>query len=448
MSGAREVALQVLRDVFPVDDATARGAQEAFDYRAGKGALDARDRAFATELAYGSIKMRRALDWYLAPFVGDRAKALPPVIAEILRLGAFEFVYTKADEHATVFELVNLAKKYGHKGVAGLTNAVLRSFLRNRPSPPERSSFESDDDYLGTVHSLPTWMVRRMRSAFPDDVEAICAAVNLPAQAAIVVNRLRASVDAIEATLRDGGVNVRRSPFADEALVATGTAWIRAHEREARSAWWVQSESSAMPVAVLNPQPGEAVLDVASGRGNKALQAGARMISEGVFDGTLLCIERDERRAKILQARLDEGGVPAGVVVGDATVELLAHDQRFDRVLVDAPCTGVGVIARHPEARWRKRPDDAERLAVSQLAMLERVATHVHEGGSLVYAVCSFDPHETEEVVDAFVRAHGFSRSAVPAAFEPLLTAAGDVLVPPGLDGRDGFYIARLDKVP
>ena len=448
MSGARDVALQVLRDVFPADGSNGRGAQEAFDYRAGKGALDARDRAFATELAYGSIKMRRTLDWYLAPFVGDRAKQLPPVIAEILRLGAFEFVYTEADEHATVFELVNLAKKYGHRGVASLTNAVLRSFLRDRPVPPDRASFENEDDYLATLHSLPTWLVRRMRSSFPDDVEAICAAVNLPAQAAIVVNRVRASVDALEEKLRDGGVRVQRSPFADEALVATGTAWLRAHERDARSSWWVQSESSAMPVALLNPQPGESVLDVASGRGNKALQSGARMAADGALEGTLLCIERDERRAQILQARLEEGGIPAGVLVGDATTELLQHDQRFDRILIDAPCTGVGVIGRHPEARWRKRPDDAERLAISQLAMLERMAVHVHEGGSMVYAVCSFDRHETVEVVDAFVRAHGFSRAPVPAAFESLLTAEGDVLVPPGVEGRDGFYIARLDKVP
>lgn len=446
MSGAREVALAVLRDVFPADGAEGRGAQEAFDYRAGRASLSARDRAFATELAYGSIKMRRALDWYLAPFIDDRGKKLPPAILEVLHLGAFEFVYTKADEHATVFELVNLAKKYGHSGVARLTNAVLRSFLRDRPAPPERASFESDDDFLGTLHSLPTWLVRRIRAAFPNDVAAICEAVNLPAQASIVVNRLRANVDAVETTLRDGGVTVRRSPFVDEVLVAKGTAWLRAHERDARSAWWVQSESSAMPVAVLNPQPGEAVLDVASGRGNKALQSGARMSEDGTFDGSLLCVERDEKRAKVLQTRLEEGGIPAGVVVGDATAELLQPDQRFDRVLVDAPCTGVGVIGRHPEARWRKRPDDAERLAVTQLAMLERAASHVHEGGSLVYAVCSFDPHETHEVVDTFSRTHGFSRAPVPAAFASLLTDSGDVLVAPGVDGRDGFYVARLDR--
>ena len=445
-SNARDVALQVVRDVFPPDGRNERSAQEAFDYRASKAGLSPRDRAFATELAYGSIKMRRTVDWYLAPFVGDRSTPLPPAIAEILRLAIYEFAYTKADEHATVFEFVNLAKKYGHKGVAGLVNAVLRSFLRDRPPAPHRDLFDSDDEYLGTLYSLPTWMVKRVRDVFPENVEAICAAVNDPPQSAIVVNRLKASVDAIALAMEAAGIGVTRSSFAEEALLTDAAAAVRARERDARSEWWIQSESSAMPVAVLNPQPGEAAIDIASGRGNKALQIGARMRGESGFEGTLLCVERDERRSSILGKRLEEGGVPAALVIGDATTELLPPEQRFDRALLDAPCTGLGVIGRHPEARWRKSPDDAERLAITQGALLARLAPHLHEGGVLVYAVCSVDPHETFEVVDAFLRSHDYARAAVPLAFEPFLDARGDVTVPPGIDGRDGFYIARLER--
>src|SRR5579872_3809076 len=119
---ARELALAIVRDVFPPAGSPApeRGAQEALDYRARKAQAGPRDRAFATELAYGSIKMRRTLDWYLRPFVGERRTALPPVVAEILRLAAYELTFTRADEHATVFEFVNLAKRYGHRGLANL----------------------------------------------------------------------------------------------------------------------------------------------------------------------------------------------------------------------------------------------------------------------------------------------------------------------------------------
>ena len=127
---AREVALQVVRDVFPPAGGGAeRGAQEALDYRLEKSDLDARDRAFATHLAFGAVKMRRTLDWYLQPYVGSREKALPPVIGEILRLAIYEIRYTNSQPHATVSQWVGLAKRFGHRGTAGLVNAVLRGFL-------------------------------------------------------------------------------------------------------------------------------------------------------------------------------------------------------------------------------------------------------------------------------------------------------------------------------
>jgi 16S rRNA (cytosine967-C5)-methyltransferase len=439
---AREVALQTVRDVFPPPGSgTERSAQEALDYRIRKANLDVRDRAFATELAYGSIKMRRALDWYLESFIGERKTQLPAAIHEILRLAVYELVYTRADTHATVFEFVNLAKRYGHRGVANLVNAVLRSFIRERPLDPTRDLFESDDEYLGTRYSLPSWLVRQWRTVFGAQVEAICSAINEPARSAVTVNTLRSNVPEIVERFAGLGIATVRSAFAPDSLLVDNPAKVRGLESQAKGAWWVQSESSAMPVEVLHPQPGEAILDVCSGRGNKALQIGARMLGEG----TELCIEREARKAAVLQARLEEAGIAAGVIVGDATASLLQPGQRFDRILVDAPCSGIGILGRHPEARWKKQPGDGERLALTQRALLEALAPSVHEGGALVYAVCSTDPRETIEVVEWFLSKANVERGLIPAAFEPFITEEGDVLVPPGLDGRDGFFIARLE---
>lgn len=439
---AREVALQTVRDVFVAPGGgTERGAQEALDYRARKADLSPRDRAFATELAYGAIKMRRALDWYLEPFIGERRTQLPPVIHEILRLAVYELVYTRADTHATVFEFVNLAKRYGHRGVANLVNAVLRSFLRDRPLEPTRERFESDDEYVGTRYSLPTWLVRQWRTVFGDRLESICAAVNDPARTAVTINTLRTNAVAAIERFAAEGITATPSVFVSESMVVDAAAAVRAAEPQAGGVWWTQSESSAMPVAVLNPQPDEAVLDVCSGRGNKALQIGARMAGAG----TELCIERDTRKAQILESRLEAAGIGADIIVGDATRPLLVSGQRFDRVLVDAPCSGVGVVGRHPEARWKKQPGDGERLALTQRAMLEALTPSIHEGGALVYAVCSTDPRETVEVIEWFRSTANFERGLIPAAFEPFITDAGDLLVPPGLDGRDGFFITRLE---
>ncbi len=440
---AREVALQTVRDVFPASGGgPERGAQEALEYRARKANLDTRDRAFATELAYGAIKMRRALDWYLHPFIGERANQLPPVIREILRLAVFELVYTKPDEHATVFEFVNLAKHHGHRGVANLVNGVLRSFLRDRPQPPMPEDFENADDYLATRYSLPTWIVRQWRATFGDEIEEICAGVNEPARTSITVNGIKAEPNEIAERFREAGVSTDPSTFVPESLAVSDGGYARRHEGSAKGAWWIQSESSAMPADVLNPQPGEAILDVCSGRGNKALQIGSRLTDEG----SLLCIEIDERKAETLQERLEAGGIPAGVIIGDATGELLGPEQRFDRVLIDAPCSGIGIVGRHPESRWKKQPGDGERLSHTQRAILDRIAPAVHEGGALVYAVCSTDPRETIEVVEWLRLHHNFERGLIPARYESLLTDEGDVRVAPGIGGRDGFFIARLER--
>jgi 16S rRNA (cytosine967-C5)-methyltransferase len=442
---AREVALAVVRDVFPPPGTPAssdRGAQESLDYRSRKAKLAQRDRAFATELAYGSIKMRRALDWYLEPFLGERAQTLPPAVREILRLAVFELVYTQPDVHATVFEFVNLAKRYGHRGLANLVNAVLRSFLRDRPSPPERGSFETDADYLGTRYSLPTWLVRQWIDLFGERAEVVCSAVNDPAQPAIVVNATKRSRDDVAGTLADAGVTTRPSTLAADCLLIETGGGLTALEHDARGAWWMQSESSALPVAILNPQPLEDILDVCSGRGNKALQISTRLAGEG----TLVCVEREAKKTALLGKRLDEAGFVAAVVTGDAAEPVLDAARQFDRVLVDAPCSGVGVVGRHPEARWKKQGTDGERLAITQRAILEESARHVRTGGALVYAVCSTDRRETTEVVDWFLARENFERGLIPAAYEPFLTADGDVVVPPGIEGRDGFFVARLER--
>lgn len=428
-----------MRDVFPASGSHAieRTAQAAFDYRVRRSKLDERDRAFAAELAYGAIKMRRALDWHLESFVTH--KALPQVVREILRLAAYELIYTRADVYATVFEWVNLAKRFSHRGLGNLVNAVLRSLLRAKPEEPLRESFPTDDEYVATRYSLPTWLVRQWRQVFELQLEAICAGVNAPARAAVVVNALKGGVEAAADRLRACGVETTRSHYVAESLLLDRASVSRVRDD---GAWWPQSESSAMAVDVLGPQPGEAILDVCTGRGNKALQIGARL--EG--HGSLCCVELDARKITTLRRRLEEAGIAAAIVTGDATAKIVPDDGRFDRVLVDAPCSGIGVVGRHPEARWKKQGSDGERLALTQRALLERAAEHVYPGGALVYAVCSTDPRETTEVIDWFLSGQNFERGLIPAAYEPFLNGEGDVLVPPGIEGRDGFYIARVER--
>ena len=437
---ARSVALAVARDVF-APAAAARNAQESLDYHLRKESLDGRDRGLATQLAFGAIKMRRLCEWYLRPYISGRESTLPPVIGEILRLAVFELVTLRSAPHGVVNEWVGLAKRFGHRGTAGLVNAVLRGFLRDEPAPPSLADFPSEDDFLATAHSYPTWIVKQLRAAFGGEkLEDVLQAANAPPQPAVRVNTLKMDVAAARAWFSGQGVSADQSAFVEEVLLLSDGAFAHVNEAAAHGNWAIQSESAAMPVDIMNPQPGEAVLDLCSGRGNKALQIASRLHG----DGSLTCVEKDEKKAAILERRLDEGNAAAALVRGDAREPLL--DARFERVMVDAPCSGIGLLGRHPETRWRKRPDDGSRLQELQRELLEAAAARVHPGGVLVYAVCSTDPCEGPQVVESFLRQNNFARGLVPARYEPLLTGEGDVRLAPGLHGRDGFYIARLER--
>ena len=428
---AREVALQVCRDVF---GPTPRGAREALDYRLRKTALAPRDRAFATELAYGAIKMRRFLDFELQPYVGERAKALPQPIAEILRLGTYQLRSMNGVEaYAAVSESVGLARKYGHKGTAGLVNAVLRRVATEAPR----------DADLATRASLPSWVVSHWRERFGEErLDAILAGVNAPAAIGLCVDLRKTTVAEAQAVLAEAGIASTPSAFAHDVLVLDGTAPTGELERLAQHRWHLHAEAAAFPVDILDPQPGQRVVELCCGRGNKTLQIAGRMRDEG----TLLAVDDDPRKIAQTAARLDAAGI-ASVALVTADVTAMQATPDADAVLLDAPCSGLGILGRQPEARWRKRAEDPERMSALQRKLLDAAAASVKAGGALVYAVCSTDRREAEDVVDAFLAAHdAFSRDALPERYAPFATAAGDVLVPPGIDGRDGFYVARLRR--
>ncbi len=426
---AREVALQVCRDVFGPNP---RGARESLDYRLRKTELAPRDRAFATDLAYGAIKMRRYLDFELAPYLGERAKALPAPIAEIARLGTYQLrVMCGVEAYAAVSESVGLARKYGHKGTAGLVNAVLR---RVATEPPRDADLE-------TRASLPSWVVAHWRERFGEDrVAAIVAGVNSPSPAGVCVDLRRTTVDDARRALADAGMPSAPSAFAHDALVLDGGVSAADVERIAEHRWHRHAEAAALPVDVLDPRPGMRVVELCCGRGNKTLQIASRTRDEG----TLLAVDDNARKVAFAAARLEAAGI-ASVALVTADVASMDPAADADAVLLDAPCSGLGLLGRQPEARWRKRPDDPERMAAVQRKLLDAAAGCVRPGGVLVYSVCSTDRRECEDVVDAFLASHpNFGRDPIPARYAPVLTPFGDVLVPPGIEGRDGFYIARL----
>jgi 16S rRNA (cytosine967-C5)-methyltransferase len=430
----------VIRDVFGPE---ARGAAESLDRHLRKSSLDARDRAFVTELAYGTIERRRWLDWQLEPYLGARASKLPQMIAEILRLGTYQLRAMRVHEYAAVSESVQLARRFGHPGTAGLVNAVLRRVSTDAERPVGDDDFSSRDDVLGTRASLPTWLVRMWRERFGDDrLDAILAGVNGPAATGLSIDRRRTTRDETIARLAEHGISAVPSAFAADAIVVAGTVPTPALREALGDRADVHSEVACFPVDLLDPQPGERILEACSGRGNKTLQ----LASATGDAATIVAIDTDARKIARAQARLIAAEV-GSVELRTADAGALDGSETFDAILVDAPCSGIGIIGRQPEARWRKSPDDGARLAPQQRALVDCAARALAPGGRLVYAVCSTDAREGEGVIDPFLADHPqIERAALPARYAPFATAAGDVLTAPGIDGRDGFYIAVMRR--
>jgi len=435
---ARNVAFAVIKDVFGPDR---RGAAESLDHHLRRAKLDGRDRGFVTELAYGTIERRRWLDFQLAPYIGARAATLPQMIAEILRMGTYQLRAMRVHEYAAVSESVQLARRYGHPGTAGLVNAVLRRVSEDPERIVDAAAFPDADDRLGTQYSLPTWIVRQWRERFGDErLEAILAGVNAPAATGVSVDRRRATRDEVIARLAEHGIAAAASPYAADAIVVAGNVPTPALHEALGDRAEIHAESACFPVDLLDPQPGERVLDACSGRGNKTLQ-----LASATRDGaTIVAIDDDARACDVARARLAAAGI-ASVEVRTGDARALDPSDPFDAIVVDAPCSALGIIGRAPESRWRKLPDDGARLAPEQRAILDAAAAALRPGGRIVYAVCSTDPREAEGVIEPFLAAHpDLARAPLPPRYAPFATAAGDVLVPPGIDGRDGFFIATL----
>lgn len=422
-----------MRDVFGPE---LRGAQASFDVRSRRANLDARDRAFAAELAYGTIKGLRLIDWHLAPYLAGREKPLPPTIADVLRLGMYQVRFMSGvEDHAAVSETVNLAWKHGHKGTAGLVNAILRKAIADGDREPDPADFKNPADWAGIRYSVPTWVALQFERAYAGARDAALAGINRAPQHALRVNVLRSSLEAVKDDLEGHGIEVRPSPFVPESfIVDSGTA---GDDPEGR--WSVQSEAAAMPVDLLAAQPGETVLDMCAGRGNKTVGIAARMGNTG----TIVAVEIDAKKIPVLRDHLERTGVSnVAIVEGDARVA--AEEIRADAVLLDAPCSGIGVIGRHPEARWRKRPEDGARLSEVQAELLRAAAARTAQRGRIVYSVCSPDAREGRERIDAFLAEDvSFVRGTVPERYAQF-ERDGDVVVPAGVEGRDGFYISVL----
>jgi 16S rRNA (cytosine967-C5)-methyltransferase len=402
--------------------------------------LDARERALAMRLAYGAVQRRATLDHLVETLAGRPPDRLEPVVLAALRLGLYQLVYAaKVPAHAAVAESVELVKRESPGG-AKLVNAVLRRGAREAPALVAALG-DATPAQAALRHSHPQWITELWWDALgADAARALMAAGNEPAEAAVRVNTLRADPSELAARLP---VATHAAPDLPEGLVLDAPFDAFASPEWERGSFMPQSRAAMTVARVLAPEPGERVLDLCAAPGGKTTHLAALMRNEG----ELVAVERHPGRAEALRGTAARMGARVDVRAGDAAAP---HEPgRYDRVLVDPPCSDLGTLASRPDARWRKQADLPLRLAREQAAILRAGADALCPGGTLVYSTCTISPAENEAVIHAFLDERADFRADDLRPELPLWEHArvpGFAQTLPHRDGTEGFFIARLRR--
>lgn len=421
---ARSVAVDVIRRV------TEEGAYSnlALSRTLGRAGLSRRDAALATELAYGTIRRRLRLDHALAPLLERPLDTAPKAARSLLRLGAYQLLYTRIPPHAAVSETVALADMR-HRG---FLNAVLRR-LATRGS---REPAGNGDEDLAIRTGLAAWAIGELRRLIGDEAEAAAAALAEPGRTTLRINACGPDAAELERELRDAGVGVERgSLHAGSLLLSSGAPASLPGFREGR--FTVQDQASSFVVDALDPQPGDRVLDVCAGPGGKASHLACRVTP----DGTVVAADASLERAALVRQTFARLELRGSVLAQDARRPAL--EAAFDRILVDAPCSGIGSARRRPELLWRVGRDELSALARLQVAIVTGVADLLRPGGRLVYSVCTFPRAETDAACDAILR---HRPELEPAELDGPDGPAARIRLWPHRHGCDAMFVAGFRR--
>jgi 16S rRNA (cytosine967-C5)-methyltransferase len=406
--------------------------------------LYTRDAALATEIFNGTLRNLITIDHMLAAFVRTPSTGLDLGILCILRLAAYQITWLdRTPTYAVVNDATEQAKKRHGKGASGFVNGVLRSLLRGIKEP---RPFGGDHVAKMSIrHSFPAWIAERWVGRYGEVAAGeLMAALNETPGLTLRVNVLKTAREGFIAKLAEAGIEAAPGPYAPEAVRLSSGADVRTLPGYADGLFAVQDEAAMLVSRLLAPKPGGAYLDACAAPGGKT----THIIELGGGSAGVCGMDIALDKIRLINENIDRLGLRGAMpVIADAS--LPPFGATFDGALVDAPCTGLGVIRRRPEIRYMRKEPDIVKMAKSQLRMLSAVADTVKPGGALVYSTCSTEPEEGEGVVAAFLdgRADYSLEDAggfLPEGARGLVTSGGWMRTLPHRDSVDGFFAARL----
>jgi len=459
---ARQTAFFILREV----NQGGAFADNALDKWLKKINLNDLDRRLTTEIVYGCVRRRRSLDSIIDQLAKKAAEKQHPDIRTILHIGFYQLCYmTHIPASAVVNTTVELTKQNQLKNLAGVVNGILRQYLRqqeansqsdviNHPLSILKLSPDQIATNLGIIHSFPDWLIAFwLETIGAAETEKLCTWFNQNPTIDLRINLLKTDLNTVKAALQSQNINVQTIPYLPQCLRLTGSIGAIAQLPGYQAGWWSVQDSSAQLVShLLDPQPGETIIDACAAPGGKTCH-----IAELIGDtGKIIAIDSIASRLKKLQQNIERLQLKS--------IEILTADsrqltdlpglttQQADRVLLDAPCSGLGTLHRRVDARWRQTPANISILAQLQKELLNTAATWVKPGGILVYATCTIHPQENEQVITEFI--NQYSQWQIAPITDSInknlgLTpeAAGWLKIWPHEQNMDGFFVARLQRL-
>ncbi|MGE5371873.1 MAG: 16S rRNA (cytosine(967)-C(5))-methyltransferase RsmB [Solirubrobacterales bacterium] len=446
---ARSISLDILEQVLQ----GGAYANLALDKALNRSGLSAADRALTTELVNGVVRMSKHLDWVLQLFLARKGKPLHSRVRLVLLLGIYQILFLeRIPVYAAINESVELVRR-DQPGAAGLVNGLLRNVERGKNSLAYPDRNQDLTAYFSVYYSHPEWMVRRWLDRWgPELTEKLLQFNNSPAPLSIRANRLKTDRNALLERLEAEGVTAVSGTLSPDCLVLKGLPGpITGLASYQEGLYYIQGEATMLIAPALRPAPGDQVYDLCAGVGGKSTHLAELMDNRGA----VRAVDLYEHKTRLLEENLKRLGI---TIVTGVAADLLTLDpggKPADSVLLDAPCSGLGVLRRRADLRWRKTPEAIAEMANLQRTMLEQAARLVRQGGSLLYATCSLEPEENEAVTNAFLASNPDFEPAnlaerlsadLDETFGTIARERGQLTVFPPVFGADGMYLALMRR--
>lgn len=445
IKNARELSVHILIDIFSQESF----ANLAIDNYLAESSLEKRDRAFVTQIVYGVIRHHNTLEWLINHLVGKKAAKIKPIIKSILLVGLYQIIYLdKVPDSAACNESSKLAGKYGHKGVVGFVNGVLRNAARQKEQLPYPDITVDPIEHIVLKYSHPSWMVQRWIDRFGiEGTIQLCQKNNEPAKVWLRCNTLKIQMEQFVHSLQASEIQVKKSVYAPEGICVENIDKVANIPGFREGHFIVQDESSMVVGHIMGVIAGSKVIDACSAPGGKTTHIAQLMENKG----QIKAFDVHEHKINLVKTNCQRLGI--NIVDIDREDAKNLGDKLpcwADYVLADVPCSGMGVLGRRADARWRKTPQQLRDLPQLQREILSSVSQCVKVGGVLVYSTCSIEPEENIEVVKSFLANHSNFQLDDLAPYLPFShkeAYKGYFQFLPHIHGTDGFFVARMKRM-